>query len=111
MTRPANRRQLTSSSDGAQSVRCLICQQHLRVISGRHLSKHGIDRETYVEEYRLSPDELVAKDFRVIQSGRREYVSLGRREWLAAATIERGWLVSTNQPLPGRRLMQQRRWV
>jgi hypothetical protein len=84
LVRATKRRQFTSSSDGVQSVACHICNQHLRVISARHLSKHGIDRETYMEEYRLSPDELVAKDFRVIQSGRHEFVPHGKRDWIAA---------------------------
>ena len=34
----------------------------------RHLSKHDTDRQTYMEEYDLSPDKLIAKDFRVIRS-------------------------------------------
>ena len=55
---------------GITYVRCRVCGDHRRVISGRHLSKHEIDRETYLEEYRLSPDELIAKEFRVIQSSR-----------------------------------------
>ena len=46
------------SDDGVQFVRCRICSDRYRVISGRHLSKHDTDRETYMEEYCLSPDEL-----------------------------------------------------
>jgi hypothetical protein len=45
--------------DGKESVafvRCRICGDYRRVISGRHLSKHGTDRETYMDEYRLSPE-------------------------------------------------------
>ena len=34
----------------------------------QHLSKHDTDRQTYMEEYDLSPDKLIAKDFRVIRS-------------------------------------------
>jgi hypothetical protein len=49
---------------GIDFVRCRACGDHRRVISGRHLSKHGIDRETYMEEYALRPDELIAKDVR-----------------------------------------------
>jgi hypothetical protein len=72
-------------TDGCvQSVRCHICQQHLRVISGRHLSKHGIDRETYMDEYGLSPDELIAKGFRVLRSSRPNFVPNGKAEWLSA---------------------------
>ena len=49
------------TDDGVQFVRCRVCRGHLRVISGgRHLSTHDTDRETYMEEYRLSPDELIA---------------------------------------------------
>jgi hypothetical protein len=75
----------TSTRDeGFDFVRCRICGDHRRVISGRHLSKHGTDREEYMEEYGLSPDELVAKDFRIIQSSRRGYQPYGKREWIAA---------------------------
>ncbi len=42
-------------ADGIDFVRCRICGKHLRVISGGHISTHGTDRETYIEEYRLSP--------------------------------------------------------
>jgi hypothetical protein len=66
--------------DGIVFVRCRICGDHRRVISGRHLSKHGTDREEYMEEYRLSPDELIAKDFRTIQSSRRGYQPYGKKE-------------------------------
>ena len=72
------------SDDGIQFVRCRICDDRLRVISGRHLSKHGTDRETYLEEYRLSPDELIAKDFRMIQSSRCGYFPHGKSDWIAA---------------------------
>jgi hypothetical protein len=78
------RSQRVSKDDGIQSVRCRVCGNHLRVISGRHLSKHGIDREEYMEEYRLTPDELIAKDFRLLRSSRRDFVPHGRREWIAA---------------------------
>jgi hypothetical protein len=54
-----------SSDDGIEWVCCRICGNHHRVISGRHLSKHDTDRDTYMEEYHLSPDELIAKAFRV----------------------------------------------
>jgi hypothetical protein len=70
--------------DGVDFVRCRICGDHRRVISGRHLSKHGTDRETYMEEYDLSPDELIAKDFRRLQSSRREYRPYGKKDWIAA---------------------------
>lgn len=72
------------SDDGIEFVSCRICGDHRRVISGRHLSKHGADRETYMEEYRLSPDELIAKDFRIILSSRRGYYAYGKRDWTDA---------------------------
>src|SRR5258708_22962372 len=72
------------SNDGIEFVRCRICGDYLRVISGRHLSKHDTDRETYMEEYHLSPDELIAKAFRIIQSSRRGYYPNGKSEWIAA---------------------------
>jgi hypothetical protein len=65
-------------------VRCRICDDHRRVISGRHLSKHETDRETYMEEYELSPDELIAKDVRRLQSSRPGYQAYGEREWIQA---------------------------
>ncbi len=54
------------------------------MISGRHLSKHGTDRETYMEEYGLSPDELIAKDSRRLHSSRRDYRPYNKRDWIAA---------------------------
>ena len=72
------------SRDGTDFVRCRICDKHLRVISGRHLSTHGTDRETYMEVYRLTPDQLCAKDFRRLHSSRQEYYPYGKRDWIAA---------------------------
>jgi len=40
--------------DGIDYVRCRVCGDHRSVISCRHLSKHGIDRQAYMQEYRLS---------------------------------------------------------
>ena len=37
-----------------------------------------------MEEYHLSPDELIAKAFRMIQSSRRGYYPRGKNEWIAA---------------------------
>jgi hypothetical protein len=79
---PPNRR--FGNGDGIEWVCCRICGDHRRVISGRHLSKHHTDREAYMEEYHLSPDELIAKAFRVIQSSRRGYYPHGKNEWIAA---------------------------
>ena len=78
------RAQPTSGSDGIDAVRCLICGKHLCVISGRHLSTHGTDRETYMEEYRLTPDQLCSKTFRINHSSRPDYRPHNRREWMAA---------------------------
>src|SRR5262249_55840573 len=55
---------------------CRICGDHRRVISGRHLSKHDTDRETYMEQYYLTPDELIAKDFRTLSRMHRSKESL-----------------------------------
>jgi hypothetical protein len=71
-------------ADGVDFVRCLICRKHLCVISGRHLSTHGTDRETYIEEYALSPDQLCSKTFRVNHSSRSDYYPHNKREWIAA---------------------------
>jgi hypothetical protein len=84
---PKGRRGRARRMDGAEGidfVRCLICGKHLRVISGRHLCTHGIDRETYIEEYRLTPDQLCAKDFRRLHSSRRDYHRYGKRGWIVA---------------------------
>src|SRR6476620_8156436 len=80
--RPRNRR--LDNGDGIEWVCCRICGDHRCVISGRHLSKHDTDRETYMEEYHLTPDELIAKAFRMIQSSRRGYYPNGKTEWIAA---------------------------
>ena len=79
-----SRARSSDSNDGVDSVRCRICRGRLRVISGLHLSKHDTDRETYMEEYGLTPDELIAKDFRIIQSSRLGYFPHGKRDWIAA---------------------------
>src|SRR5918995_3142239 len=73
-----------SSGDSTDYVRCLICGKHLCVISGRHLSTHGTDRETYIEEYRLTPDQLCSKTFRVNHSSRPDFCPHNRREGIAA---------------------------
>jgi hypothetical protein len=48
--------------DGFAFVVCRICGDYRRVISGRHLSKHGTDRDTYMEEYQNQTD-LVTQFF------------------------------------------------
>src|SRR6266478_1918345 len=78
------RKEPHSSNDGIEWVCCRICGDHRRVISGRHLSKHNTDRETYMEEYHLSPDELIAKAFRMIQSSRRGFYPNDKNQWIAA---------------------------
>jgi hypothetical protein len=78
------RAQRISGGEGVDFVRCRICGKHLCVISGRHLSTHGTDRETYIEKYGLSPDQLCSKSFRVNHSSRRDYRPHGKRDWIAA---------------------------
>jgi hypothetical protein len=74
----------SNGGEGFDFVRCRICGDHRRVISGRHLSKHGTDREEYMEEYGLSPDELIAKVFRRIRSSRRGLYPYGKKDWIVA---------------------------
>jgi hypothetical protein len=69
--------------EGFDFVRCRICAARRRVISGKHLSMHDIARESYMKEFRLSPHELIAKDFRALQSSRKGYHPYGKREWIA----------------------------
>ena len=86
---PGRRR--IDGDEGIDFVRCRICGDYRRVISGRHLSKHDTDRETYMEEYHLTPDELIAKDFRMIRSSRRGFYPHGKSDWIAAIKLrERG---------------------
>jgi integration host factor alpha subunit len=73
-----------TGTEGLDFVSCRICGDRRRVISGRHLSKHDTDRETYIEEYQLGPDNLVAKAFRVIQSSRGAYKPYGKTDWIIA---------------------------
>ena len=82
--RLAPRARRPKSDDSIDFVRCRICGDCLRVISGRHLSKHDSDRETYMGEYGLSPDELIAKDSRRLHSSRRDYRPYTKRDWIAA---------------------------
>jgi hypothetical protein len=74
----------SNGREGIDFVCCRICGERRRVISGRHLSKHGTDRETYMEEYGLSPDELIAKDFRRVQSSRGDFRPYSKRELIEA---------------------------
>ena len=74
----------SEGGDGIDFVRCRICGKQLRVLSGRHLSTHEIDRDTYMQEYRLTPDQLCAKDFRRLHSSRQDYYPYGKRDWIAA---------------------------
>jgi len=77
-------KRVIAGNEGFDFVRCRICGDHRRVISGRHLSKHEIERETYMAEYRLSADQLVAIDFRRIRSSRRDYHPYRKRDWVSA---------------------------
>src|SRR5215475_10917340 len=81
---PRSRPRMIDGDVDVDFVRCRICGDHRRVISGRHLSKHNTDRETYMEEYHLTPDELIAKDFRVMQSSRRGFYPHGKNDWIDA---------------------------
>ena len=76
--------QKRGDTEGIDFVRCRICGARRRVIATKHLSTHYTDRETYIEEYDLSPDDLIAKDFRGLQSSRRDFRHYSERGWLAA---------------------------
>ena len=82
--RATRRSKQWSGVSGIDFVRCRICGDRRRVISQRHLSKHDTDRETYIHEYELSPDQLIASDFRRTQSSRPRYKPLNKRTWIAA---------------------------
>jgi hypothetical protein len=82
--RPSRRTRSSNRGEGFDFVRCRICGDYRRVVSGRHLSKHGTDREQYMEEYGLSPDELIAKDSRRLHRSRRDYRPYSKRDWIAA---------------------------
>jgi hypothetical protein len=84
MRQQKRRARTFNGNEGIDFVRCRICGDYRRVISARHLSKHGIEREAYMEEYHLSPDELIAKAFRRIQSSRTGYYPYGKSDWIAA---------------------------
>jgi hypothetical protein len=77
-------RRRIDGGDGFDFVRCRICGDHRRVISGRHLSKHDTDRETYMQEYDLSPDELSAIAFRMMLSSHSGYYPHTKKGWIAA---------------------------
>ena len=62
----------------------VFCGDRHRMISDQHLSKHNTDREVYMKEYRLSPDELIAKDFRIMQSSRCGYHRYSKSDWIEA---------------------------
>jgi hypothetical protein len=81
---PKPRRSIFHSGDGIDFVSCRICGKHLRLITATHLATHGTNRETYMQEYRLSPDQLCSKFFRGNHSSRRNYRPHGKRGWIAA---------------------------
>jgi hypothetical protein len=87
MTKQKRRARTFNGNEGTDFVRCRICGDYRRVISARHLSKHEIERERYMEEYHLSPDKLIAKEFRMIQSSRTGYYPYGKSDWSAAIKI------------------------
>ena len=63
-------------------VRCRICGDRRRVISGRHLDKHDISRGAYLARYNLGPDQLIAKDFHRINSSLPGYRPFGKSDWI-----------------------------
>jgi hypothetical protein len=81
---PELRRSKFENGEGIDFVGCRICGKDLHVISGRHLFIHGIDRETYMRKYRLSPDKLCSKSFRINHSSRADYCAHSRRGWMGA---------------------------
>jgi hypothetical protein len=83
--------------NGIDYVRCRICGEHRRVISRRHLSKHDTDRQSYLERYGLSPDELIVKDFRQIQTSRPGYHPYSKGEWIEA--VKRVYEIEGKSPL------------
>jgi len=70
--------------EGFDFVCCRVCDGRRSVIGAKHLSPHGFDQETYMAEYRLTPDQLVAKSFRIGQSRRAVYEPLDKRNWANA---------------------------
>jgi hypothetical protein len=74
---------ILGGDEGIDFVRCRICGDHRRVINSQHLSKHDTDRETYMDEYHLTPDELVANDFRILQSSLPGYYPHGKHNWIS----------------------------
>ena len=48
------RSRVLDGQEGIDFVCCRICGDQRRVISGRHLSKHEIDREAYMAEMVLA---------------------------------------------------------
>ena len=75
---------LVNGRDGIDYVRCRVCGDRRRVISGLHLKKHEITRDEYIEEFELGPDQLVASDFRTLRSGKPTFMPFNRRTWIAA---------------------------
>src|ERR1041384_6784836 len=76
------RGKLTGNED-VDFITCRICGDRRRVISARHLSKHETDRLAYMKEYDLSPDQLIARAFRIIQSRDPGFKANSKAEWVA----------------------------
>jgi hypothetical protein len=70
--------------EGIDFVCCRICGERRRGLSGRHLFQARHRPAILYEEFGLSPDDLIAKDFRKIQSSRREYHPYSKGEWIRA---------------------------
>ena len=62
-----------TGTEGVDFVTGHICGDRRRVVSVVICQSMTPDRATCMEKYELSPDELVEKAFRVIQSGRAAY--------------------------------------
>ena len=52
--------------DGFAFVLCRICGDQRRVINSQHLSKHDTDRETYMEEFDLNPDDFSYRGYKIL---------------------------------------------
>jgi hypothetical protein len=103
-----------TGTEGFDFVTCRICGDGRRVISGRHLSKHDTDRLTYMDEYKLSPDQLIAKAFRVLQGSHPGFKPNNKADWAAAIKRiykKKGpaglWRLQRNHP----HLYQQAVWL
>jgi len=61
-----SRRRSSAVNDGVEWVCCRFCRDHRRMINNQDFLKHDTDRESYMEKYDVSPDQFIAKAFRMI---------------------------------------------